>query len=269
MPHPLAGTRVPADMLMDVPALLAAYADAPDVNVATQRVAFGTCGHRGSSLHRSFNEAHILAITQAICEYRARQGIDGPLFIGKDTHALSEPALAAAARGARGQRRGDGHVNRTTATPRRRSSRTPSSRTTAARTAALADGIVITPSHNPPEDGGFKYNPPHGGPADTDVTRWIEDRANALLADGNAGVTRMPYAQAIAADGVSQHDFVDRLRRRPRRGHRHGGDPRAGLRIGVDPMGGAAVAYWAPHRRALRSRHRRRQPDASTRPSAS
>ncbi len=244
MAHPLAGTPVPSDMLMDVAALLAAYTETPDASVSTQRVAFGTSGHRGSSLARSFNEAHILAITQAVCEYRAAHGITGPLFIGKDTHALSDPAQRSAIEvlAANGVttvvQAGDGY------TPTPVVSRailvhnaTPG--------AALADGLNITPSHNPPQDGGFKYNPPHGGPADTDVTRWIEDRANALMADGNAGVARLPYAEARAAACVSERDFatdyiadlgsvidMDAIRT-------------SGLRIGVDPMGGAAVAYWA------------------------
>jgi phosphoglucomutase len=244
MAHPLAGTRVPADMLMDVPALLAAYAEVPDVSVATQRVAFGTSGHRGSSFNRSFNDAHIRAITQAVCEYRARQGITGPLFIGKDTHALSDPAQRSAvevlaANGVTTVLQVDEGYTPTPVISRAILAHN------AGKPAALADGLIITPSHNPPQDGGFKYNPPHGGPADTDVTRGIEDRANALLADGNAGVRHLPYAQAIAADCVSQRDFatdyiddlgavidMDAIRD-------------SGLRIGVDPMGGAAVAYWA------------------------
>ncbi len=244
MPHPLAGKPVPSDMLMDVAALLAAYADSPDVRVPTQRVAFGTSGHRGSSLTRSFNEAHILAITQAVCEYRASRGITGPIFIGKDTHALSDPAERSAIEvlAAHGVttvvQSNDGY------TPTPVISRAILVHN-AATPDALADGLVITPSHNPPQDGGFKYNPPHGGPADTDVTRVIEERANALLAEGNAGVRRLPYAEARSASCVSERDFatdyiadlgevidMDAIRA-------------SGLRIGVDPMGGAAVAYWA------------------------
>ncbi|MCC6165033.1 MAG: alpha-D-glucose phosphate-specific phosphoglucomutase [Acidobacteria bacterium] len=244
MAHPLAGTPVPSDMLMDVEALLAAYTETPDVSVSTQRVAFGTSGHRGTSLARSFNEAHILAITQAVSEYRAAQGITGPLFIGKDTHALSDPAQRSAIEvlAANGVptvvQAGDGY------TPTPVISRAILAHN-ATPGAALADGLVITPSHNPPQDGGFKYNPPHGGPADTDVTRWIEDRANALMAGGNAGVKRLPYAEARAAACVSERDFatdyiadlgsvIDMNAIRT-----------SGLRIGVDPMGGAAVAYWA------------------------
>ncbi|HTU98934.1 MAG TPA: phosphoglucomutase (alpha-D-glucose-1,6-bisphosphate-dependent) [Luteitalea sp.] len=244
MTHPLAGTRVPADMLTDVPALLAAYTETPDPTMATQRVAFGTSGHRGSSFNRSFNEAHILAITQAVCEYRAQHGITGPLFIGKDTHALSGPAQRSAVEVLAANRVptvlqvDDGFaptpvISHAILTHN------------AGRPAAQADGLVITPSHNPPPDGGFKYNPPHGGPADTDVTRWIEDRANALMADGNAGVRRLPYAQALVADGISQRDFatayIDDLGAVIDMDVIRG----SGLRIGVDPMGGAAVAYWA------------------------
>lgn len=243
MAHPLAGTPVPADMLMDVPALLRGYADTPDPAVATQRVAFGTSGHRGTALSRSFNEAHILAITQAVCEYRAAQGITGPLFIGKDTHALSDPAQRSAvdvlaANGvATVLQAGEGY------TPTPVISRAIIVHN-AGRTSGLADGLIITPSHNPPQDGGFKYNPPHGGPADTDATGWIERRANALLAEGNAGVQRMPYAQAVASPAVSEQDFatdyIDDLGAVIDMDAIRG----SGLRIGVDPMGGAAVAYW-------------------------
>ena len=246
MAHPLAGKPAPTEVLTDIPALLAAYASTvPDVNVPTQRVAFGTSGHRGNAFSGSFNEAHILAITQAVCEYRAKQGIDGPLYLGKDTHALSGPAqksaievLAANGVDTRIQE-GDGYTptpvisrailvyNRDHEGPR-------------------ADGIVITPSHNPPQDGGIKYNPPHGGPADTDITGWVEARANELLADGNRGVKRLPYSEALAAPTTHQEDFVlpyvrdlgsvidfDAIRK-------------AGLKIGVHPLGGAAVAYWKP-----------------------
>ncbi len=243
MTHPLAGRPVPADMLMDVAALLAAYTDTPDVGVATQRVAFGTSGHRGSSFNRSFNEAHILAITQAVCEYRAQHGITGPLFIGMDTHALSAPAQRSAievlaANGVTTVMQADEGYAPTPVISRAilvHNAGTP---------AALADGLIITPSHNPPPDGGFKYNPPHGGPADTDITGWIENRANALLTEGNAGVRRVPYAQAVASALVVQRDLatdyiadlgavIDMEAIRA-----------SGLRIGIDPMGGAAVAYW-------------------------
>ncbi len=245
MPHPFAGQPAPADVLTDIPALLAAYRNTPNPAEATQRVAFGTSGHRGSSLNLSFNEAHILAIVQAVCEYRAAQGITGPLFLGMDTHALSTPAqrtaievLAANGVATRIQANG-GYTptpvisrailvhNRDAAAPR-------------------ADGIVITPSHNPPRDGGIKYNPPNGGPADTDVTGWIEKRANALMEGGNREVKRLPYEQAIQAACIVEEDFaapyiadlenvVDMAAIR-----------NAKLKIGVDPLGGAAVAYWKP-----------------------
>ncbi|GAA5162978.1 phosphoglucomutase (alpha-D-glucose-1,6-bisphosphate-dependent) [Viridibacterium curvum] len=243
MAHPLAGKPVPAELLMNVDALLVAYLEQPDVSIATQRVAFGTSGHRGSAFNKSFNEAHILAITQAVCEYRAAQGINGPLFIGKDTHALSAPAQRSAievlaANGVTTVLQSDDGYTPTPVISRAILVHN------AGKTTGLTDGLIITPSHNPPQDGGFKYNPPHGGPADTDVTGWIENRANALLASGNTGVKRLPYAQAIAAPQVSQYDFaadyiadlgavidMEAIRK-------------SGLRIGVDPMGGAAVAYW-------------------------
>lgn len=244
MTHPLAGQRAPADVLTDIPALLAAYFNAPDVADPQQRVAFGTSGHRGCALQGSFNEAHILAVTQAVCEYRAQAGITGPLLLGKDTHALSAPAqrsvlevLAANGVETRWQA-GDGF----TPTPVISHAILAHNRVPAN---ARADGIIITPSHNPPADGGIKYNPPHGGPADTDVTGWIEKRANALLAEGNTGVRRLAYESAIASPCVQAVDFaeayiadlvsvidMDAIRA-------------AGLKIGVDPLGGAAVAYWA------------------------
>jgi phosphoglucomutase len=243
---PLAGKPAPESLLVDVDALLRAYHErVPELEDPAQRVSFGTSGHRGSSLAGAFNEAHILAITQAICDYRRAQGIDGPLYVGKDTHALSGPAqrsalevLAANGVDARIQR-DDG----VTPTPVISHAILACNRATSGH---RADGIVITPSHNPPEDGGFKYNPPNGGPADTDVTRWIQDRANALLAEGNAGVKRTPYAKAIRAPTTRAEDFVgpyvadlasvvdmDAIRA-------------AGLSLAVDPLGGAAVGYWAP-----------------------
>jgi len=245
MTHPLAGQPAPLDVLTDIPALLAAYFNQPDVSQPAQRVAFGTSGHRGSALNGSFNEAHILAITQAVCEYRKAQGITGPLFLGKDTHALSEPAQRSAlevlaANGVETRlQRDDGY----TPTPVISRAILVHNRNLQA---ARADGIVITPSHNPPRDGGIKYNPPHGGPADTDATGWIEQRANALMQDGNRAVRRVPYAQALATPTIVQEDFVadyvadlgavidmEAIRQ-------------AGLKIGVDPLGGAAVAYWKP-----------------------
>ena len=245
MTHPLAGQPAPLDVLTDIPALLAAYFNQPDVSQPAQRVAFGTSGHRGSALNGSFNEAHILAITQAVCEYRKAQGITGPLFLGKDTHALSEPAQRSAlevlaANGVETRlQRDDGYTptpvisrailvhNRIPQVPR-------------------ADGIVITPSHNPPRDGGIKYNPPHGGPADTDATGWIEQRANALMEDGNRQVRRLPYAQALAAPTIVQEDFVEAYVADLGAVIDMEAIRRAGLKIGVDPLGGAAVAYWRP-----------------------
>ena len=242
--HPLAGKPAPQDMLADIGALRDAYsARKPDVADKAQRVAFGTSGHRGSSLRTTFNENHVLAITQAICEYRSGRGIDGPLFIGKDTHALSDPAFVSALEvlAANGVAvmvdRDDGY----TPTPAVSHAILTYNR---GRTTGLADGIVITPSHNPPEDGGFKYNPPHGGPADTDITRWVEDRANALLADGLKDVKRMAYAAARkAAHGYDYvGTYVDDLGAVLDMDAIRG----AKLKIGVDPLGGAGVAYWGP-----------------------
>ncbi|MDP5240718.1 phosphoglucomutase (alpha-D-glucose-1,6-bisphosphate-dependent) [Uliginosibacterium sp. 31-16] len=244
MAHPLAGKPAPVEVLTDIAALLAAYADVPDVSIAGQRVAFGTSGHRGTAFKRSFNEAHILAITQATCEYRAAHGITGPLYVGKDSHALSAPAqrsvievLAAHGVQVRMQAK-DGFAP----TPVISHAILGYNK---GRTTDLADGLIITPSHNPPQDGGIKYNPPNGGPADTDVTGWIEKRANALLTAGNVEVKRTPYAEAIKASCITQMDFAS--------GYIADLDQvidmeairKAGLKIGVDPLGGAAVAYWA------------------------
>jgi phosphoglucomutase len=245
MVHPLAGKPAPADQLADIPALLAAYHQTPDPADPAQRVAFGTSGHRGTALNGSFNEAHILAITQAVCEYRGQQGITGPLLLGKDTHALSAPAertalTVLAANGVLTHlQAGDGYTptpvisrailahNRNAAAPR-------------------ADGLVITPSHNPPRDGGIKYNPPHGGPADTDATGWIERRANALMADGNREVRRLPDEQALAAASTCTVDFLGPYVADLDQVIDMAAIRRANLRIGVDPLGGAAVAYWQP-----------------------
>lgn len=245
MPHPLAGQPAPRDSLIDVAALLKAYQDPPDPNEPSQRVAFGTSGHRGSAFKRSFNEAHILAITQAVCEYRTRQGIDGPLFLGMDTHALSAPAQRTAlevlaANGVETHlQQGEGY----TPTPAISRAILAWNRLHPDR---QADGIVITPSHNPPADGGIKYNPPHGGPADVDATGWIEARANALLLEGNRTVKRLSYAQALAAPTTHAVDlmtpYIEDLASVIDLEAIH----RAGVRIGVDPLGGAAVAYWRP-----------------------
>ena len=246
MRSPLAGTPAPRELLVDLERLERAYHDSrPDPEDPVQRVRFGTSGHRGSPLHGSFNEAHIEAITQAICEYRRGQGIDGPLYMGKDTHAVSRPAEGTALEvlAANGVitiiQRDDG----VTPTPVISRAILVHNR---GRRSGLADGIVVTPSHNPPEDGGFKYNPPNGGPADTDVTRWIQDRANELLRSGNAGVRRISLAAALRASTTRAEDLI-----RP-----YVEDLRsvvdvdvirdAGLRLGVDPLGGAGLPYWEP-----------------------
>jgi phosphoglucomutase len=244
--HPLAGQPAPASILVNVSNLLAAYSsEKPDATVREQRVAFGTSGHRGSAFKKSFNEWHILAVTQAICEYRASQGTSGPLYLGKDTHALSEPACEStlevlAANGVEVMIDRDGGY---TPTPVISHAILTYNR---GRASGLADGIVITPSHNPPEDGGIKYNPPHGGPADTQVTKWIEDRANAILAADLQGVKRISYDQARRASTTHLHDYLgayigdlaqiidmDVLRS-------------ASLKLGIDPLGGSGVAYWQP-----------------------
>jgi phosphoglucomutase len=236
-------------MLVNVPKLLTAYyTEQPDAGVAAERVAFGTSGHRGSAFERTFNEAHIVAITQAICLYRRANQIAGPLFMGMDTHALSEPAFASAlevlaANGVDVMIDRDGGY---TPTPVISHAILAYNRGRLSRAGGEADGIVITPSHNPPEDGGFKYNPPHGGPAESSVTAWIERTANTLLAEGLRAVQRMPYARARAATGTRLHDYIDPyvddlgsvIDMDAIRG--------AGVRIGVDPLGGAGVHYWAP-----------------------
>ncbi|MDA7088297.1 phosphoglucomutase (alpha-D-glucose-1,6-bisphosphate-dependent) [Pseudomonas sp. SA3-5] len=243
--HPLAGKPAPAEMLVDIEQLLAAYFDLqPDPGVAAQRVAFGTSGHRGSSLASSFNQWHVLAISQAICDYREAQGIAGPLYIGADSHALSQPALdtaleVLAANGVQTMISAGGEF---TPTPAISHAILVHNR---GRATGLADGIVITPSHNPPDSGGFKYNPCNGGPADSDITNWVQNRANALLEGGLKAVKRMPLAQALQAPTTHQHDYLAA----------YVGDlgsvidfeviRAAGLRMGVDPLGGAGVHYWS------------------------
>ena len=243
---PLAGQPAPPDVLIDPQQLRAEYyARRPDLADPAQRVSFGTSGHRGSPLRGSFNEFHVLAITQAICEYRKREGTGGPLYIGRDTHAVSEPALRSALEvlAANGVQtmidREDGY----TPTPVVSHAILAYNRT---RPAQQADGIVITPSHNPPEDGGFKYNPPHGGPADTAVTRWIEERANALLAASLQGVARVPYEKARRAETLHRHDYLDSYVTDLQSVVDLQAIRNARLRIGVDPLGGAGVAYWRP-----------------------
>lgn len=245
MTHLLAGQLAPQASLADIPALLAAYHRLPDINDATQRVAFGTSGHRGSALNGGFNEAHLLAIAQAVAEYRAQAGISGPLFLGKDTHALSKPAQETvlevlAANGVLTHLQADDGYTPTPVISR------AILVWNADPTAARADGLVITPSHNPPQDGGIKYNPPHGGPADTDVTGWIEKRANALLAEGNRDVKRMPYAQAISATTTQAVDLMTPYIADLGTVINMEAIRQANLQIGVDPLGGAAVAYWQP-----------------------
>jgi phosphoglucomutase len=244
MAHPLAGKHPPENLLIDPEALRRQYsAERPDVSVPEQRVAFGTSGHRGSAARRSFNEAHILAVVQAVCEYRKAQGINGPLFLGMDTHALSAPAQQStlevlAAHGVEVR-----YTEGATPTPVISHAILTWNR---GRTSGLADGIVITPSHNPPEDGGIKYNPPNGGPADTNVTAGVEKRANELLASGNTGVQRIPYERARATPSVRLHDFItpyvedlgNVVDLEVIRG--------AKLSIGVDPLGGSNLDYWAP-----------------------
>ena len=243
---PLAGKPAPENLLVNLDRLEAAYRDTrPDPADPAQRVQFGTSGHRGSSLNGSFNEAHVLAITQAICEHRRAQGIDGPLFMGRDTHALSAAAQRTALEVLAGNgvttliARDDG----VTPTPVVSRSILVHNR---GRTRQHADGILITPSHNPPEDGGFKYNPPNGGPADTDVTRWVQDRANALLAGGNRDVKRVPLAAAMAADTTHRHDFIRPYVSDLRNVIDMQAVRAAGLRLGVDPLGGASLPYWQP-----------------------
>ncbi len=243
---PLAGKPAPSSLLVDVPRLVTTYfTRTPDPSVAEERVAFGTSGHRGSSLRGAFNELHILATTQAICEYRWGQSIDGPLYLGIDTHALSEPAFASALEVLA--------ANGVTVMIDAAGGYTPTPAIShailgwnAGRTTGLADGIVITPSHNPPEDGGFKYNPPNAGPADPSITGWIEKRANEILATGAHDVRRIALREALGASTTHRHDYVgayvgdlaqvidmDAIRG-------------AGLRLGADALGGAGLAYWGP-----------------------
>ena len=243
---PLAGKPAPQSLLVDVPKLLAAYVDLrPDPAVPAQQVTFGTSGHRGSSLKRSFNEWHVLAITQAICEYRKSKDIDGPLYIGIDTHALSQPAFESALEvlAANGVDTMIAKSGEFTPTPAVSHAILIHIR---GRTSGLADGIVITPSHNPPDDGGFKYNPANGGPADTDITGWIQTRANALLADGLKQVRRMPFAQARRAASTHVHDFLEAYVSDLGQVIDFDAIRGSGIRMGVDPLGGAGVNFWAP-----------------------
>ena len=243
---PLAGKPAPKELLVDVARLEKEYFDRkPDVSDRNQLVAFGTSGHRGSSLHGAFNEAHILAITQAICEYRKGQAIDGPLYMGKDTHALSVPAQRTALEvlAANGVETIIQENDGVTPTPVISRAILVYNR---GRKGHFADGIVITPSHNPPEDGGFKYNPPNGGPADTDVTGWVQNRANELLRAGNREVKRIPFDKAIRAASTHQEDFVLPYVRDLKNVVDIDAIRAAKLKLGVDPLGGAARPYWEP-----------------------
>jgi phosphoglucomutase len=245
---PLAGKPAPKDLLVDVARLQKEYFERrPDLDDPTQLVSFGTSGHRGSPLRGTFNEAHILAITQAICEFRREQGTGGPLYMGKDTHAVSEPAQRTALEVLAANnvdtiiQQGDG----ITPTPVISRAILVYNRSRKEKD-HLADGIVITPSHNPPEDGGFKYNPPNGGPADTDVTRWVEDRANELLRAENAGVKRIPFAKAIRSATTHQEDFILPYVRDLKNVVDMDAIRGAHLKLGVDPLGGASLPYWEP-----------------------
>src|SRR3989441_2315776 len=243
---PLAGKPAPREMLVDLARLEAKYYEhKPDVGNPEERVSFGTSGHRGSSLRGSFTEAHILAITQAICDYRRSQGTDGPLYMGKDTHALSRPAERTALEVLAANdvdtilQRDDG----VTPTPVISRAILVYNR---GRTTRPADGIVVTPSHNPPQDGGFKYNPPNGGPADTHVAGWVQDRANELLRHGNSGVKRVPFAAAIKAASTHQEDFVLPYVQDLRNVIDMDAIRDTGLPLAVDPLGGATRDYWGP-----------------------
>ncbi|MDB6050111.1 MAG: pgm, partial [Pseudomonas sp.] len=242
---PFAGKPAPAELLVDLPRLVTAYyTGQPDASVAAQRVSFGTSGHRGSSFELSFNEWHVLAISQAICLYRQANGIDGPLFLGADTHALSTPASVTALEvlAANGVQVMIAENDEYTPTPAISHAIICYNR---GRTSGLADGIVITPSHNPPESGGFKYNPPNGGPADTHITKWIEAKANELLAEKVLGVTRMSYEKALKADTTHRHDYLNTYVADLQSVIDMDAIRGANLRLGVDPLGGAGVRYWS------------------------
>ncbi|WP_330109715.1 phosphoglucomutase (alpha-D-glucose-1,6-bisphosphate-dependent) [Methylophaga thalassica] len=241
----LAGKPAPPAMLINVPRLITAYyTGMPDFSVPAQRVAFGTSGHRGSAFDGSFNEWHVLAISQAICQYRKQQGINGPLFLGIDTHALSEPAFASALEvlAANGVDVMLAENDEYTPTPAVSHAILTYNR---GRAIGLADGIVITPSHNPPDSGGFKYNPPNGGPADTGVTGWIEARANAFLKAGLKGVLRLPFKKALRAATTHRHDYLNAYVNDLDKVIDMEAVSGANISMGVDPLGGAGVHYWA------------------------
>src|SRR5438445_8662349 len=243
---PLAGKPAPKQMLIDVARLEKEYFERrPDLGDPNQLVSFGTNGHRGSPLHGTFTEAHILAITQAICDYRREQGTDGPLYLGKDTHALSGPAQRTALEVLA--------ANFVQTIIQREDGVTPTPVISRAiivhnrgRKQRLADGIIITPSHNPPEDGGLKYNPPNGGPADTDVTHWVQDRANELLRTKNADVRRLPWPRAMQVPTLREEDFVLPYVKDLQNVVDMAAIRTAGLKLAVDPLCGAALPYWQP-----------------------
>ncbi len=244
--HALAGQPAPRSLLIDVSKLMEAYyTGRPDMGAPEQRVSFGTSGHRGTSLNSSFTEAHILAISQAICELRRAQGIDGPLYLGMDTHALSQAAMNTAIEVFA--------ANEVTLMIQPEGGYTPTPVIShailtynARRTAGRADGVVITPSHNPPQDGGFKYNPPSGGPADTQITRWIQDRANAILTNESGAVRRIPLERALKAETTHLHDYIAPYVQDLKTVIDMQAIRAAGLHIGVDPLGGAGLAFWQP-----------------------
>jgi phosphoglucomutase len=244
--HPLAGKPAPKDKLVDLKALERAYYETkPNLDDPQQLVSFGTSGHRGTSLNGTFTEAHILAITQAICDHGAKNNITGPLFVGKDTHALSGPAQRTALEVIA--------ANSDLAVIQENDGFTPTPVVSRAilthnhgRTVQIADGIVITPSHNPPDDGGIKYNPPNGGPADTDITKWIQDRANTILRGGNRDVKRISYEKAIAAPTTHQRNFIRDYVADLKNVIDMDAIKNAGITIGVDPLGGAGLSYWEP-----------------------
>ena len=244
--HPLAGQAAPPSMLPNIPRLVTAYfAQKPDPEIPAQRVAFGTSGHRGSALNNAFNEAHIVAISQALCDYRREKDLSGPLFVGIDTHALAEPALASALEvfAAAGIDVMIDHSDGYTPTPAVSHAILTYNRS---HGGGLADGVVITPSHNPPEDGGFKYNPPNGGPADTDITAGIERAANRYLENDLKGVKRIPYERARKSACVHRHDYIKPYVADLENVLDMEAIRASGVKIGIDPLGGAAVRYWQP-----------------------
>lgn len=244
--HQFAGQPAPPSSLVDISKLLTAYrAEQPDPSAREQRVSFGTSGHRGSSFKRSFNEHHIVAIAQAVCEYRATQRTTGPLYLGKDTHALSDPAFVTVLEvlAANGVEVMIDQDNGFTPTPVISHAILSYNR---GRTSGLADGIVITPSHNPPEDGGIKYNPPNGGPADTQVTKWVEDRANTLLTKNLQECNRLPIEQARQAATTHRHNYIGAYLSDLKNIIDIAAIKAAGLKLGIDPLGGSGVGYWKP-----------------------